>query len=81
MSEYNESNVAVISVDGVEFKTFFKRDAFGYDLKDFGSDNEWSDGKHYAGIMSCLRVCEEGNTDSASTECKGSIYSLKLISL
>lgn len=81
MSEYNESNVAVISVDGVEFKTFFKRDAIGYDLKHFGSDNEWSDGKHYAGLMHCLRVCDEENTSSASTERKGSNYSVKLISL
>jgi hypothetical protein len=78
MSEYNESDVAVISVDGVEFEALFKSDNAGLDLMHFGADNEWADGKHYAGLMQCLRACSEENLCSASVERKGSIYSVKL---
>ncbi len=70
----------LVSVDGTSFETFIsKADFAGFDIEKFGTNNEWADGKHYAGIMKCLSEMHENGTASASIERKGSSYSVSVI--
>ena len=70
----------LVKVDGVEFETIVSAvGSDGFDLKNFGKNNEWADGKHYMGILKCLSEMFENESTSASVERKGSVYSVSVI--